>query len=94
MGQPSRFFVFLLLAAERVTVNTLSLGRIGLMSADIDALEGAVVLIHAVVCTLRNSAVDAGILLIGHLLRLLSVDSKVVCAAKQKLTHPKNIFTR
>ena len=56
------------------------------MGADIDALERAVVLIHAVVCTLRNGAVDAGILLIGHFSSLLSLDSQLVCSQNRKIT--------
>ena len=56
------------------------------MGADVDALEGAVVLVHAVMCTLRNGTVDTGILLISHLCILLSLVSQLVCAAKIKLT--------
>ena len=39
------------------------------MSADVDALQGAVVLTDTVMCTLRNGAVDTGILLLGHLMQ-------------------------
>jgi len=50
-----------LFAAERVAVGTFNHSRVGFMGTDVNAVEGAVIFIAAVVSALGDGAVDAGI---------------------------------
>ena len=50
-----------LFAAERIAVDTFNHSGVGFMGADVYAVQRAVVFTAAVVGTLRNGAVDAGI---------------------------------
>ena len=71
---------FSLLSVKGHTIRALLCSRIALVSADHDTLQGAVVLIAAMMLALRDSALDAAICVFVHCFPSLCFVARLVCA--------------
>ena len=68
-----------LLFAEGLAIGALIHGGVGLVGAHKNAVQRAVVLIFAVVCTLLNGAFDTLVCVTVHSFSSFDLDSAVVC---------------
>ena len=84
---PPHFCVLLL--TERLTVGALILSGICLMGTNQDAIQRAVVLVVAVVCTLLDGAFDALICMTVHFIFLLCCGFSFSMTVRAQLKHGK-----
>ena len=74
-----------LLLAEGLAVGALVHGGVCFVGADHDAVQRAIVLVFAVVCTLGNGALDALVGIAVHIVDLLYLSSNVVWSFCRKI---------